>query len=629
MSHVSWSEKIRYEMDNILAKGTVALIGVLAIASLAVIIVAAIIVTIFRLNPEFGFIDLMWMSLMRTLDPGTMGGDSGSWSFKFMMLSVTIGGIFIVSTLIGVLSSGLDERLAEMRKGKSKVVERNHTVILGWGSQIYTIISELIEANASNKYACIVVMADLDAIEMQELLNTHIPERRSTRIVIRSGNPADSSALQMANLPDAKSIIVVRPETNDPDMAVIKILLAVINDRQRRTAPYHIVAEINDTKNIAVAKIISRDEIELIATGELIARITAQTCRQSGLSIVYTDLLDFGGDEIYFKAVPALAGQSFAQAMYAFETASVIGIVRPDQSLHLNPKHSTILGADDQLIFVAADDSAIHLASTTMTPLNKEAILKKSRRRVAAEKTIILGWNWRTSLVVRDLDSYVAPGSHVTIVCDRAFDAIQAWHEQATFANLTVTTLNQDTTDREVLDALQLTTYDHIIVMAMSDMLDVDSADAATLMTLLHLRDIADRSKHHFTIVSEMLDVRNRRLADATRADDFIISNRLVSLILAQVAENKRLNALFTDLFDPDGSEIYLKPVTHYVKAGVEVNQATLIEAAQSRGEIAIGYRIHAQSFDSGTNYGVVLNPAKSHRVTFADDDRIIVIAES
>jgi Trk K+ transport system NAD-binding subunit len=603
MSHVSWSEKIRYEMDNILAKGTVALIGVLAVASLAVIIIAAIIVTIFRLNPEFGFIDLMWMSLMRTLDPGTMGG------------------IFIVSTLIGVLSSGLDERLAEMRKGKSKVVERNHTVILGWGSQIYTIISELIEANASNKYACIVVMADLDAIEMQELLNTHIPERRSTRIVVRSGNPADSSALQMANLPDAKSIIVVRPETNDPDMAVIKILLAVINDRQRRTAPYHIVAEINDPKNIAVAKIISRDEIELIATGELIARITAQTCRQSGLSIVYTDLLDFGGDEIYFKAVPALVGQSFAQAMYAFETASVIGIVRPDQSLHLNPKHSTILGADDQLIFVAADDSAIHLASTTMTPLNKEAILKKSRRRVATEKTIILGWNWRTSLVVRDLDSYVAPGSHVTIVCDRAFDAIQAWHTQAAFTNLTVTTLNQDTTDREVLDSLQLATYDHIIVMAMSDMLDVDGADAATLMTLLHLRDIADRTKHHFTIVSEMLDVRNRRLADATRADDFIISNRLVSLLLAQVAENKRLNALFT--------EIYLKPVTHYVKAGVEVNQATLIEAAQSRGEIAIGYRIHAQSFDNGANYGVVLNPAKSHRVTFADDDRIIVIGES
>ncbi|MFZ9857611.1 MAG: CASTOR/POLLUX-related putative ion channel [Roseiflexaceae bacterium] len=629
MSHVAWNEKVRYEIDNILAKGTVALIGILAIASLAVIIIAAMVITIFRLSPEFDFTDLVWMSLMRTLDPGTMGGDTGSWSFKFMMLAVTIGGIFIVSTLIGVLSSGLDDRLAEMRKGKSKVVERNHTVILGWGNQIYTIISELIEANANKKYACVVVMADLDAIEMQDLLNTHIIDRRTTRIVVRSGNPANSNDLQMVNLPDAKSIIVVRPETNDSDMAVIKILLAVTNSHQHQRTPYHIVAEINDPKNIAVANIISRDEIELIATGEFIARITAQTCCQSGLSVVYNDLLDFDGDEIYFKSIPSLVGKSFGQTLNAFETASVIGIVRADQSVSLNPQPSTILEVNDKLIVIANDDTSIHLASTSVIPLNNDAILKKSHRRITPEKTIILGWNWRTTLVVRDLDTYVCPGSQITIVCDRAFDAIQQWNAIASCTNTTITTINADTTDRAVLDGLQLTTYDHVVVMAMSDHLDVHSADAATLMTLLHIRDIADSTKSHFTIVSEMLDVRNRRLADATRADDFIISNRLVSLLLAQVAENKLLNSLFTSLFDPTGSEIYLKPITDYVAPGVEVNQATLIEAAQLRGEIAIGYRIHAQSFASDTNYGVVLNPPKSKRVTFARKDRIIVIADS
>lgn len=627
MSNVSWNEKLRYEMDNILAKGTVALIGVLAMASIAVIIISSMIVTIFGLSPDYGLIDMMWMALMRTLDAGTMGGDTGSWSFKFMMLAVTIGGIFIVSTLIGVLSSGLDDRLAEMRKGKSKVVERNHTVILGWGPQIYTVIAELIEANISLKYACIVVMSDLDAIEMQELLSIHVPERHSTRIVVRNGNPSDSTALQMVNLPDAKSIIVIRPEQDDPDMAVIKILLAVVNDNQRRTSPYHIVAEINDPKNIAVARIISRDEIELIATGELIARITAQTCRQSGLSIVYTDLLDFGGDEIYFKAFPELSGQSFAQVALAFDTASVIGVVHADNSMHLNPSSTTIIGADDQLIFIAADDSAIHMTSAPTEPLNIDAITKKPRSRATPEKTLILGWNWRTALVVRDLDSYVSAGSHVTIVCDRMFDTIQQWQTANTLKNSSVTVLNQDTTDRDVLDNLALHTFDHIIVMAMSDVLSVDASDAATLMTLLHLRDISDRTKHRFSIVSEMLDIRNRRLADATRADDFIVSNRLVSLIVAQVAENKQLNALFTDLFDPDGSEIYLKPVSHYVKPGVAVNHATLVAAAQKRNEVAIGYRIHAKSYDTNANYGIVLNPNKAHTVTFADDDRIIVIA--
>ena len=62
-----------------------------------------------------------------------------------------------------------------------------------------------------------------------------------------------------------------------------------------------------------------------------------------------------------------------------------------------------------------------------------------------------------------------------------------------------------------------------------------------------------------------MLDVRNRELAEVTQADDFIVSDKLISLMLAQVSENKDLNAVFDDLFDPDGSEIYLKPAADYV----------------------------------------------------------------
>ena len=69
---------------------------------------------------------------MRTLDAGTMGGDEGNWPYLFAMLAVTIGGIFIISSLIGILTTGLEARLDSLRKGRSKVVESDHTVILGW-----------------------------------------------------------------------------------------------------------------------------------------------------------------------------------------------------------------------------------------------------------------------------------------------------------------------------------------------------------------------------------------------------------------------------------------------------------------------------------------------------------------
>ncbi len=69
-----------------------------------------------------------------------------------------------------------------------------------------------------------------------------------------------------------------------------------------------------------------------------------------------------------------------------------------------------------------------------------------------------------------------------------------------------------------------------------------------------------------------MLDIRNRRSAEVSQADDFIVSDKLVSLLLTQVAENKQLHAVFQDLFISDGSEVYLWPASQYVRLDSAVN---------------------------------------------------------
>jgi hypothetical protein len=58
------------------------------------------------------------------------------------------------------------------------------------------------------------------------------------------------------------------------------------------------------------------------------------------------------------------------------------------------------------------------------------------------------------------------------------------------------------------------------------------------------------------------------------------------------------------------------------------VNFYTVVEAARRRNEVAIGYRRKAHALDATKAYGVVLNPVKSERVTFAEGDRIVVLAE-
>ena len=163
---------------------------------------------------------------------------------------------------------------------------------------------------------------------------------------------------------------------------------------------------------------------------------------------------------------------------------------------------------------------------------------------------------------------------------------------------------------------------------AYADLMDAQRADARTLVTLLHLRDIADQRNARFSIVSEMLDDRNRQLAQVTKVDDVIVSDRLISLMLAQISENPHLEDVFAELFRAEGSEIYLRPAEEYVLPGRDTTFATVVESARRRGECAIGIRTAAESGDPEQGYGIRVNLPKSAAVNVAPGDRVIVLAE-
>src|SRR6218665_147602 len=338
------SQKLRYAFENTLSKGTPAIIMWLAVLSLLIVIISATLLAITGIkqpdDEDLNFFEATWRSLMHTMDAGTLGGDSG-WSFRIVMLFVTIGGIFILSSLIGTLTSGLESRLDEMRKGRSKVLEKDHTLILGWSSKVFSIISELIIANENQKKPRIVILADKDKVEMEDEIRSKFPDTKNTKIICRTGRPLDLVHLEVASPHDAHSIIILAPEGGNTDTHVIKSILAITNNPKRRAEKYHIVAEIRDEENMEAAELVGGDEAVLVLAGDLIARVTAQTCRQSGLSVVYTELLDFDGAEIYFKDEPSLNGKTYKDALFAYEDSAVMGLFHPNGDVSINPAMDT------------------------------------------------------------------------------------------------------------------------------------------------------------------------------------------------------------------------------------------------------------------------------------------------
>ncbi len=622
MRKTTLRERLRYRFDNTMSRGPAGLIVWLAAISGVLVVSVSLAVRFAGADADMGYPKILWNILFQTLTPNPVDTGAGSRVFLGAMMFITFGSIFMVSIFIGILTNVIDSRVQNLRKGRSNVIEHDHTLVIGWSPQVFTIIAELVEANANVDNPCVVVLADRDKIEMEDDIRTHLPTTRNTRVVCRTGSPLDQSDLRIVNPDDARSIIILAPDGEDADTQVIKTILAITNNPGRKKEPYHIVAEIREDKNVRVAKMVGRDEVQLVLMDDLISRISVQTCRQAGLSVVYTELLNFGGDEIYFKDEPSLIGKTYGDVLQSYDRSAVMGI-HGAAGTRINPAMSTPLVAGDKIIAISEDDSTVILSGSTELGISDASIALREPTSPMPERTLILGWNRRGQNILTELDNYVAAGSVTRVIADVTAPSLPPTKNQA------VTFTQGDTTDRDLLDGLDVATWDHIIILSYSDDTEPQRADASTLVTLLHLRDMSEKSGKEFAIVSEMLDLRNRQLAEVTRADDFIVSDHLVSLMLAQVSENKHLNAVFADLFDPAGSEIYLKSASNYVKMGEAFNFHTVVEAAKRRNETAIGYRLKIDARDQAKAYGVRVNPNKKESVTFNEGDKIIVLAES
>ncbi|GII62216.1 lipoprotein [Sphaerisporangium krabiense] len=619
-----WRDRLRYWFDGTMDRGTPALIGWLGLASVLLIVVMTALFMAVGTREEIdghgGWGGAAWMNLMRAIDPGTMGGDTGRPVFLALMLTITIGGVFIVSSLIGVLTTGLENRIAQLRKGRSRLIEHGHTIVLGWSEQVFTVIEELVKANQGQRRSRVVILADRDKMDMDDEIRGRLGDTGRTRVICRTGSPLKRADLELVSPDTAKAIMVLPPPGPDADIHVIKTLL-LLNNRTWRGVRPHVVTAVQNSENVAAARLAGGDAALVLDADDIAVRLVVQSHRQAGLSTVCTDLLDFAGNEFYIRPEPALVGTTYGEALHAYERGVPAGLRGSDGRVVVNPPMDTVIGERDHLIVLAEDDLLIRLGDSP-APVDASAIVTAPDQRPLPDRTLLIGWNARATKIIDLLDRLVEPGSVVDIASARRPQDVLATAR----ANLTVGYKHCEPTRRASLETLDLGGYKHIIVLA-DDGVEVEQADDRTLVTLLHLRDIEVRLGDPYAIVTEINNDDNREVFQVTKADDFIVSTKLISLLLTQLAENRHLQGVFAHLFDPSGSEIYLKPASDYVTPGTGANFATVIEAARRRGHTAIGYR-NKRDGDQAPSYGVVLNPPRTEPLSLGADDNVIVLAE-
>ncbi|MFI6335732.1 NAD-binding lipoprotein [Streptomyces sp. NPDC050535] len=624
---VSLRDRARYRFDRTLARSTGSLMGWLVISCLAVVVpVSALLVWTDPGSPRSlsGRLTAVWRTSGETLRLGSLTGTP-----LRMLLSALLGlvALLCVSTLVGVISTGLEKRLAELSRGRSTVLEEGHAVVLGWSDQVSTVVGELVAAQAPYRPRAVVLLADRDKAEMERALAARTGPTGRTRIICRSGPASDPGVLALVSPRTASTVLVLPSGEPTADAEVLRTLLALRAVLGEGADGPPVLAAVRDDRYRAPAQLAAGPRGTVLETDTVTARLIAQCVGRPGLSLVLRELLDFAGDEFHLADADAFHAGPFGAALLGHATSCVVGLLTPRGRTLLSPPADTVVAPGSRLIVLTRDEDAVRPEDCHHL-IDPSAMVTTQPPPDDAARLLLLGWNRRAPLLVDQLRRTARPGSVLDVVTDRAVPgpAREPDPTTAPAARLAVRFQSADLSRPETLLGLDLAPYDGMVVLGPDPGEGPERPDDRTLVTLLALRLLEERTGRELRVVTELTDDRNRPLAPVNPGSDVIVSGELTGLLMAQIAQNRHLAAVFDELFSADGSGICLRPAGRYVRPGSEATFATVVAAARDLGECAIGYRRHDR-WAMPPGHGVRLNPHKGERREWSAEDQVVVVA--
>ena len=619
MRNATTGQKLRYWFDNLMSKGTASLLLLLGVITATVAIVGGMLAVALG-GPDGSGAEstggTIWFTLMHALNTGVLAKEEGTIAYLAVMTIVTFVGIFITSFLIGTISNAIKEKIANLQEGRSTVIERGHVVIIGFDDNVTSIIEELALANENQDGAVVVVLAEHDKTDMEDVIRERVPDLRGMRVICRSGRPDSTKSLDMCSLDTCRSIIV---NLSDDFMTVKTTLACKSLLEEQGNSDAYLTAVIRDRDVLHPAAIAGGDAAEILNFQKTIARLMVQSARHPGMSDILSELLSFKGNEVYVERVEGSEGITLGEINLRLPSSTAIGMVRGGEIM-LNPGTDEAVQAGDELILIARDDETTSLQAAAVP--NEDQFQREPDMREEPQRLLVLGYSDMLKQILLEEDAHAAAGSRVVIAAEPGKFEDVSLPDEGELRNVTVELRECKIHKRRVLEGLLAESPTAILLLSDPDLPD-EEADSRTLMLQLQLNDIADEIGSEVPLIVEMNSSRNQQLAQMMRATDFVLSSRITAKMMVQVAEERHKKAILNDLLSDGGSSIYMKPVTRYVQVDEDVDFYTLGASAARYGEIAIGYK----RYDEEGSFQICVNPQSKAAISFGEGDDLIVVA--
>lgn len=604
----SFKERFDYWFDNRMARGSLGLIRSLVVASILLALIIAGIIVALGFNGESDTATVFWDSIATVINAWMPSYEDGGPGYLILMSIVAIAGVLFTSVLIGIITSTIEEKIIELRKGNSRVLESGHIVVLGLYAGEFTLLRQLVLA-AENDPLCIVVAEEMEREEMEDSIRSNVDVPKNVRIVCRTADITDPADLEKCSMDTSRTVIISPTD----DIRTVKALLAVSAVLQEKQVSVPVNAIISKREYRFPPSIAQAHNITALQSNDMLAKMIAHSCTQTGLSETFREVFNFDGNELFLTDTVNTAGMTFAEVSLQLDRAVPVG-VRRGGSILLNPPADLRLEDGEPLLVFSEDRSC---AALTDGKQNPEPFFEGGQPGGVDSDpadTVIIGCNETLPVILRELPENIR---HVYLACGAQTEDVKgALESSAEGRGMQLHFCEQNLkTEQGLLQLAQMA--DHVVVLNDHEK-DEEDADMESIFYLMNLRDLRTRYRLQFNITAEMRKERNQNLVASGDRTDFVVASSMSSLCLAQIAESPELTDVFRELLSNHGNELYLKYAEQLGLVGTfSVRQ--LRSRAMDFHYVLLGYIHNDQS---------CFNPRLDETVTLEEGDSLIVLSE-
>ncbi|MHC5079474.1 MAG: ion transporter [Planctomycetota bacterium] len=235
------------------------------------------------------FSTILWWSFRQVQDPGNLIRVPQGGLVVFLSFLLTIGGLFIISFIIGIGTTVVEELVSASRS--RPIGMKEHSAIMNVSRASHLLLQEL-----QNYYMKHVRKAKIAVLGSTEARPDYLYRPELRRVRYRFGNPTNVQDLKKVDAENAMRVILLG-DVEEPGSDA-QVISQILSARQLNPEGW-ILAEIHHESNLNAAATAGGKNTIPIPVGKFAGLFLTNIVLFPGIEEVYRELLTATGQEIY------------------------------------------------------------------------------------------------------------------------------------------------------------------------------------------------------------------------------------------------------------------------------------------------------------------------------------------